>query len=61
MVERKEFINWLANNPIKWSDATVFKGEMCSKTFLFLGYSFSDPNIHHILARIRKVYDKNAK
>lgn len=38
-----------------------FKGEMCSKTFLFLGYSFSDPNIHHILARIRKVYDKNAK
>lgn len=38
-----------------------FKGEMCSKTFLFLGYSFSDPNIHHILARIRKIYDKNAK
>ena len=38
-----------------------FKGEMCSKTFLFLGYSFSDPNIHHILARIRKVFDKNAK
>lgn len=38
-----------------------FKGEMCSKTFLFLGYSFSDPNIHHILARIRKVYDKNTK
>lgn len=38
-----------------------FKGEMCSKTFLFLGYSFSDPNIHHILARIRKVFDKHAK
>lgn len=38
-----------------------FKGEMCSKTFLFLGYSFSDPNIHHILARIRKIFDKHAK
>lgn len=38
-----------------------FKGEMCSNTFLFLGYSFNDPNIHHILARIRKIYDKNAR
>ena len=38
-----------------------FKGEMCSKTFLFLGYSFSDPDIYHILARIRKVYDKNQR
>jgi hypothetical protein len=38
-----------------------FKGEMCSKTFLFLGYSFSDHNIHHILARIRKAYDSGAK
>jgi len=37
------------------------KGEMCSKTFLFLGYSFNDPNINHILARIRKVYDKDAR
>ena len=32
------------------------KGEMCSKTFLFLGYSFSDTDIKHILSRIRLFY-----
>lgn len=34
------------------------KSEICTKTFLFLGYSISDPNIMHILARARKVFDK---
>lgn len=29
------------------------RGDLVSKTFLFLGYSFSDPNIDYILARIR--------
>lgn len=32
------------------------KGEMCSNTFLFLGYSFSDTDINHILTRIRLFY-----
>lgn len=32
------------------------KGEMCAKTFLFLGYSFSDTDINHILTRIRLFY-----
>ncbi len=35
------------------------KGEMCSKTFLFLGYSFSDTDIKHILTRIRLFYKGN--
>ena len=29
------------------------RGHLVSKSFLFLGYSFSDPNIDYILARIR--------
>lgn len=37
-----------------------FKSEICTKTFLFLGYSISDPNIMHILARARKVFDKES-
>ncbi|MCH5143396.1 MAG: SIR2 family protein [Clostridiales bacterium] len=37
-----------------------FKSEICTKTFLFLGYSISDPNVMHILARARKVFDKNS-
>lgn len=32
------------------------KGEMCAKNFLFLGYSFSDTDINHILTRIRLFY-----
>jgi hypothetical protein len=32
------------------------KGEMCAKSFLFLGYSFSDTDINHILTRIRLFY-----
>lgn len=35
------------------------KGEMCSKTFLFLGYSFSDTDIKHILTRIKLFYKGN--
>lgn len=33
------------------------KGEMCSNSFLFLGYSFSDTDIQHILTRIRLAYE----
>ena len=32
------------------------KGEMCSNTFLFLGYSFSDTDINHILTEIKLFY-----
>lgn len=33
------------------------KGEMCSNSFLFLGYSFRDIDIQHILSKIRLIYD----
>lgn len=33
------------------------KGEMCTNSFLFLGYSFSDIDIQHILSKIRLIYD----
>lgn len=32
---------------------TALAGELVSKTFLFLGFSFSDPNLDHVLGRIR--------
>jgi hypothetical protein len=36
------------------------RGHLVSKSFLFLGYSFSDPNLDYILARIRaQLGDKN--
>ncbi|CQR45868.1 hypothetical protein BN1058_00108 [Paraliobacillus sp. PM-2] len=32
---------------------TQLKGELISKTFLFIGFSFEDPNLEQILSRIR--------
>ncbi len=37
------------------------RGDLVSKTFLFLGYSFSDPNIDYILARIRVLLGRDKR
>lgn len=31
----------------------VLKGDLLTKTFLFIGFSFDDPNLQHILSKIR--------
>jgi hypothetical protein len=37
----------------------TLKGDLLSKTFLFMGFSFSDPNIGYILARVRALLGHN--
>jgi Sir2- and TIR-associating SLOG family/SIR2-like domain len=37
------------------------KGELVSKTFLFIGFSFDDPNLEHILSRIRALVDGHTR
>ncbi len=37
---------------------TALSGDLISKTFLFIGFSFYDPNIDYILSRIRIDYEK---
>jgi hypothetical protein len=37
------------------------KGDLIEKTFLFLGFSFTDPNIDHILGRIRVLLGQNQR
>lgn len=37
------------------------KGDLISKTFLFLGFSFTDPNIDYVLSRIRVLLDQNQR
>ncbi|MGF0110202.1 SIR2 family protein [Clostridium sp. SGI.024] len=32
---------------------TALKGDLVSKTFLFVGFSFNDPNLNYILSRVR--------
>ena len=40
---------------------TALTGDLISKTFLFLGFSFSDPNIDYVLSRIRASYAENMR
>lgn len=40
---------------------TALSGALVSKTFLFMGFSFSDPNLEYILSRIRVNYSQNQR
>ncbi|MEB3333513.1 MAG: SIR2 family protein [Cyanobacteriota bacterium] len=37
------------------------KGDLIAKTFLFLGFSFTDPNIDYILSRVRVLIGENPR
>jgi hypothetical protein len=39
----------------------ALKGDLARKTFLFLGVSFSDPNIVYILSRVRQLLESNSR
>lgn len=40
---------------------TALSGDLISKTFLFIGFSFTDPNLDYILSRVRVNYGENQK
>ena len=40
---------------------SALKGDLIEKTFLFIGFSFSDPNIDYILSRVRAIYEENQR
>lgn len=40
---------------------TSLTGDLVSKTFLFVGFSFTDPNLDYIFGRIRVTYDENMR
>jgi hypothetical protein len=39
----------------------TLSGDLVSKTFLFVGFSFTDPNLDYILSRIRVTYKDNSR
>lgn len=39
----------------------ALSGDLVSKTFLFLGFSFTDPNLDYILSRVRVAYSKEQR
>jgi len=40
---------------------TALAGDLISKTFLFLGFSFADPNLHYVLSRLRIQYGQHQR
>ncbi|MFA7077269.1 MAG: SIR2 family protein [Syntrophomonas sp.] len=40
---------------------TALQGDLISKTFLFVGFSFEDPNLDYILSRIHTLLDENKR
>ncbi|MBN1638098.1 MAG: SIR2 family protein [Ignavibacteriales bacterium] len=40
---------------------TILQGDLISKTFIFLGFSFEDPNLNYILSRIRNLLGENKR
>src|SRR5665647_1062711 len=40
---------------------SALRGDLIEKTFLFLGFSFTDPNIDYILSRVRALYEKHQR
>jgi hypothetical protein len=40
---------------------SALRGDLVEKTFLFLGFSFTDPNIDYILSRVRAQYEQHAR
>jgi hypothetical protein len=39
----------------------ALSGDLVAKTFLFIGFSFTDPNLDYVLSRIRVTYGKNQR
>lgn len=39
----------------------TLSGDLVSKTFLFIGFSFTDPNLDYILSRVRITYENNQR
>ena len=48
--------------PLKMSAfVSALRGDLVEKTFLFLGFSFTDPNIDFILSRVRVQYEQHQR
>lgn len=39
----------------------ALKGDLAKKTFLFLGFSFADPNVMYILGRVKQLLETNSR
>lgn len=58
VITRDDFMNYTENHP---NMSTALRGEFINKTFLFIGYSFNDPNLNYILGKIKRTNATNQR
>lgn len=58
VVTRDDYEVYVTKRPLLLS---ALQGDLVSKTFLFLGFSFSDPNLSYVLSRIRVLLGENRR
>jgi hypothetical protein len=58
VVTKDDYENYERKKPLF---VESLKGDLISKTFLFLGFSFTDPNIDYILSRVRVLLGTNVR
>lgn len=40
---------------------TALSGDLVSKTFLFIGFSFTDPNLDYIMSRVKAYFEEHQR
>lgn len=58
VVTRDDYEAYTTTRPLF---GTALQGDLVSKTFLFIGFSFSDPNLRYLLSRIRLLLGENRR
>ncbi len=56
VVTRDDYESYGTTHPLF---STALQGDLVSKRFLFIGFSFSDPNVGYLLSRIRLILGKD--
>lgn len=58
VVTRDDYERYQATHPLF---GTALRGDLVEKTFLFIGFSFGDPNLAYVLSRIRLLMGENRR
>ena len=58
VLTKDDYVKYDMNHPFFRS---VLQGDLISKTFLFIGFSFEDPNLDFVLGQIRLLMDENLR
>ena len=58
VITRDDFMSYDEKHP---NMSTALRGDFINKTFLFIGYSFNDPNLNYILGKVKRTNTTNQR